>query len=317
MTALTNKALLALLADATGVSQAAPDPTQQSAPLVPLPQQIAELVGTDTPEADGLPTSIGGLRALIRTMLGQQQMPTGQWPMSMNRSATRLNLLEPRVDTQAQDVAVLRAQVATLTDLLGSTRADLLPRLALAEASLLTNTANDAAEAAKQEQVRLKTVALESKQTATDTTLALVQTRLTQDEAAIAQAQATATAAKAKADADETAAAVAQAIAIAARDTANANQVALNALNARFRLKRLPIPAIGIGATGTLNVVWDTPFADDNYNAVAQVEGVALLGLAADVTARTKDGCTVQLKNGLGIGITLASATVSITATHY
>jgi hypothetical protein len=317
MAALTNKALLALLVQSTGVSQLAPDPTQATAPLVPLPQQIAELVGTDTPEADGLPTSIGGLRALIRTMLGQQQMPTGQWPMSMNRSASRLNLLEPRVDTQAQDVAVLRAQVATLTDLLGSTRADLLPRLALAEASLLTNTANDAAEAAKQEQVRLKTVALESKQTATDAALALVQTRLTQDEAAIAQAQATATAAKAKADADETAAVVAQAIAIAARDTANANQVALNALNARFRLKRLPIPAIGIGATGTLNVVWDTPFTDDNYNAVAQVEGVALLGLAADVTARTATGCTVQLKNGLGIGITLASATVSITATHY
>lgn len=35
-----------------------------------------------------------------------------------------------------------------------------------------------------------------------------------------------------------------------------------------------------------------------------------------DYHARTKEGCPAQIKNGLGINITLAAATVSFPATH-
>jgi hypothetical protein len=87
-------------------------PTALDNAITPLIEQhLATIVGTDTPDAEGLPTDLAGLRSLLRTMLGQQQVPNGPWGMSMNRSATRLNILEPLVAAQQ---AVLEAQRAGL-----------------------------------------------------------------------------------------------------------------------------------------------------------------------------------------------------------
>ena len=279
---------------------------------------IAPLVGsTPDPDANAVPADMGGLRALLRTMLGQPQVPTGtDWPMSANRSAKRLTDLEQ--------------QFAAFQSLVLAKFTDLTPRLALAEATLASaqaglaaNTAADLLRDAKDSLIESATQANALDIAALKLQVAADEAKLTATASAAAAAQFTATAARneaataqQKADADATAALAAAAKADAAQATANQAQAGLTALAARFRTKQLPTPAVAIGGTMTMNVVWDTPFADDKYNAVPEFEGLSVLGLTAVVTNRTATGCTVTSKNVLGLALLAGAGLVTITAIH-
>jgi hypothetical protein len=318
MLTLTNKALLALLSDATGVSRVAPDPTQQSAPLVPLPDRIAALQGTDTDDAQGLPADIGGLRSLIRTMLGQQQMPTGQWPMSMNRSATRLNLLEPRVALLEQLVQQYAAG-ATATD---ASIKDLTAKLGLLSAAQVASDARQTAD-----EVRLAAVEAKATLTASATEAnrleiaknaaadALRDARLSTDEALITAAQAVATQAKAdaataqkKADDDAAAVQALQTQLTAVQATANAAQAAA-AANATALASKLDASAVQrfTVATPVVSLVVGTPYAvpvtlpkawaNGNYLVfLTKASGNTLLNVSLSDTAKTGPGFTLTMQ---------------------
>lgn len=222
--------------------------------------------------------------------------------------------------------------------------ADLGPRLALAETALASSQAQASAQAAQLQFLDAKATltasatdanalaitALQTRQGAGEAAQALLAARLTTEDAAIAAAQATATAAQfaasqaqagaataqAKADADATLALAAQAAAEAAKATATQALAASTALAARFRTKRMVTPGVALGGTMSMAIVWDVPFADDKYNAVAEFEGLALLGLTAVVTNRTATGCTVTSKNVLGLQLLAGAGTVTVTAIH-
>lgn len=295
------------LLTATGLDQVGSS-EQQGAPVLPLPAQIAALVGTDTPDAEGLPTDLAGLRSLIRTMLGQQQMPSGAWPMSMNRSATRLNLLEPRVTLLEQLVQQYAA---------GATATSAAVQSLTAQLSLLSaaQVASDTRQAA--DEVRLAAVEAKATLTASATEAnrleliknaaadALRDARLSQDETAIAAAQATATQAKAdaataqKLAADDAAAlltlqnqvAAAQATATAAQAAAAANATALAGKLDAASVQRFTTPTPGItvavGVPATFNVVLPKPFATNQYLVFfTKASGSALLNVQLSDTAK-------------------------------
>jgi hypothetical protein len=319
MTALTNKALLAQLAQATGLDQVPADPTQATAPFIPLPAQIAALQGIDTPDADGLPTDIGGLRTLIRTMLGQPQMPTGtSWPMSANRSATRLNLLEPRVALLEQLVQQYAAG-ATATD---ASVKELTARLSLLSAA---QAAADARQTA--DEVRLAAVEAKATLTASATEAnrleliknaaadALRDARLTNDEALIAAAQATATQAKAdaataqKLAADDAAAltalqgqlATVQATANAAQAAAAANAIALAGKLDASAVQRFTVatPAVSlvVGTPYAVPVTLPKAWTNGNYLVfLTKASGSTLLNVSLSDTAKTATGFTLTMQ---------------------
>ena len=60
---------------------------------------ITTVVGPPPPaDATTLPSDLSGLRALLRIILGQQQLPTDlDWRMSLHNSAIRLDVVEPVV----------------------------------------------------------------------------------------------------------------------------------------------------------------------------------------------------------------------------
>lgn len=87
--------------------------------------------------------------------------------------------------------------------------------------------------------------------------------------------------------------------------------------NPKIRTKRMATPAALIGATMTISVVWDIPFADANYTFTGvNLIGPSFLGLRPNVTAFTKDGCTVQVQNTLGLALVAAAGGLHISAIH-
>jgi hypothetical protein len=318
MQTITNKALLALLSEATGVSQAAPDPTQQSAPLVPLPRQIAALQGIDSQDAEGLPTDIGGLRSLIRTMLGQQQMPTGQWPMSMNRSATRLNLLEPRVSLLEQLVQQYAAGATATSQTVQQLTAQLGLLSAAQAAADARQTADEVRLAAVEAKATLTASATEAnrleliKNAAAD---ALRDARLTNDEALIAAAQAVANQAKtdaatAQKKADDDAAAIlalqsqlttVQATANAAQAAAAANATALAGKLDASAVQRFTVatPAVSlvVGTPYAVPVTLPKAWANGNYLVfLTKASGSTLLNVSLSDTAKTGTSFTLTMQ---------------------
>jgi hypothetical protein len=279
---------------------------------------LAPFVGpAPDPDADGVPADLGGLRTLFRTVLGQQMVPSGtEWPMSCNRSANRLSALE--------------LQFAALQNLVSAKFADLAPRLQLAEQTLTKTQAELAANRAADALADAKDNLLESAVRANTLDIAALKLQALADEAllsstasAAAAAQFTASvarseaqAAQQKADADAVATLAVKAVAEAAQASASQAQAALAALAGRFRTKQMSTPAVALGGTMTLQVVWDQPFADTNYNAIAEFEGLAVLNLTAVVTNRTATGCTVSSKNVLGLALLAGVGTVTITAIH-
>jgi hypothetical protein len=275
-------------------------------------------------EASVLPADINGLRTLLRTMLGQQSVPTGTtWEMSCNRSATRLNLLEQMVAAKFADIMPRLAFAETV---LNSTRAAAAANTAATDFLAAKDDLQDAAIRAN----ALDTLALQKQVAADELAIAALQTRATNDEALIAAAQqkatdaqfdanmakAGATAAAAKADAAASATTAAKAAADAAQATATTAQAGLATLAGRFRTVRVATPGVAIGGTMSLAITWPTPFADDKYNAVAEFEGMSLLGLSAVVTNRTATGCTVTSKNVLGLQLLAGQGTLTVTAIH-
>jgi len=273
------------LCTATGLDQAGGS-DQQSGPFVPLPVRIAQLEGTYTDDADGLPTDIGGLRSLIHTMLGQQQMPSGQWPMSNHRSATRLNLLEPRV-------ALLEQRLEQVAAGLEATDAEVeatVARLELLRAALATSDAQQATDAVRLLGVEAKATLTASateanrlelaKNTAAD---ALRDARLSQDATAIAAAQATATQARSEASlaqkkADDDAAALlvlqAQLTTVQQAAATNATNLAAVAADVATRLPasavqrftvNLPAVTIQVLTPYAQTVTLPKPFPNANY----------------------------------------------------
>jgi hypothetical protein len=316
MTALTNKALLARLADATGVSQAAPDPTQATAPLVPLPQQIIQAVNNGLSELAGVPDygAVASTRTAMRNDVLLQNFRAFQSSQQTINDATQqlLTALLAGADRAGAQVAVLTGQMqlaqlaATASDakqVAYGLRLDALETKAVLVAS--------ATEANRLDIVKLQ---------AAD---ALLQARATTDEAAIAAAQATANqardaAALAQKKADDDAAAVLVAVAKAdtAQATASAAQQAQAAFAARFRSARVTLPQIPLG--GTIDVVVTfAAFADANFTALAEPAGLTLLGLdATEVpTARTASTVTFKIKNVLGLVIA-AGGVLNFIALH-
>lgn len=68
--------------------------------------------------------------------------------------------------------------------------------------------------------------------------------------------------------------------------------------NPKIRSKRVLMGATLVSANPTVSVVWDTPFADANYNlqVTLQSTNTGLLGLIPTITAQTATGATVTLK---------------------
>jgi hypothetical protein len=92
-------------------------PVSLDSTVTPLiEQRLSVLVGVETPDSARMPATLAGVRALLSTMIGQQNVPSGPWPMNMNRSATRLNLLEPRATALETGLASLEIEVNSLRD---------------------------------------------------------------------------------------------------------------------------------------------------------------------------------------------------------
>lgn len=142
------------------------------------------------------------------------------------------------------------------------------------------------------------------------------------------QTHADAQAATAKAEAIAAAAADASTKASAAKQEAQqtAAQDATTKTNAvasiaaatpsRIRAKRVPVPALAIGAAQAVAVAWDTPFPSTAYTVPTPgVEGPVLLGLPV-VSNRTATGCTVTLKNTGVVALAAGAATLHVLAIH-
>jgi hypothetical protein len=236
--------------------------------------------------------------------------------MSCNRSANRLSALE--------------LQFAALQNLVSAKFADLASRLQLAEQMLTKTQAELAANRAADALADAKDNLLESAVRANTLDLAALKLQALADEAllsstasAAAAAQFTASvarseaqAAQQKADADAVATLAVKAVAEAAQASASQAQAALAALASRFRNVRVATPAVGITGTMTMAITWPTPFADSNYNAGPEFEGLALLGLEGAVSNRTPTGCTVTAKNILGLALLAGAGTLTVTAIH-
>ena len=263
------------------------------------------------PDVHGVPGDLAGIRVMLFALLGGGSVTT-----SLAALAARLLAVEN--------------SFASFQGLVQAKFTDLSPRLALAESTLASTQAALAANTAADLLRDAKDNLTESAIRANELDIAALKLQATADEAkltatasAAAAAQATATFARneaanaqTKAEADATLALAAKAAADAAQATASQAQAALTTLAARFRTKRLPTPQVGIGGTMTFAVVWDTPFADDKYNAVPEFEGLALLGLEGTVSNRTATGCTVTCKNVLGLALAAGAGTLTITAIH-
>jgi hypothetical protein len=273
-----------------------------------IEQAIEPLVGTTTVAAPGMsdmPQSLNGLRAALFALLTRQAMLEQFVTAKFADMAPRLALAEQTVaSTQAQGTAT--AALAAFLD----------AKDALQDAAIQANA--------------LDTLALQKRAAAEELALATLQARATADEALItatkdkadaAQFEATmakgaAAAAQQKAEAAAAATTTAKAAADAAQATASTAQAGLATLTGRFRTKRLSTPAVAIGGTMKIDVTWDVPFPDDKYNAVAEFEGLGLLGLTAVVTNRTATGCTVVSKNVLGLQLLAGAGMVTVTAIH-
>ena len=336
MLTLTNKAQLARLLVATGLDQVSNDPDQSNAPLIPLPQQIAAVAGTDTEDADGLPTTVGGLRSLIRTLMGQAQIPTGTtWPMSLNRSATRLNLLEPRV-------ALLEQRLEQVADGLDATDAEVeatVARLELLRAALATSDAQQAADAVRLAAVEAKATLTASateanrleiaKNTAAD---ALRDAHLSQDATAIAAAQATATQARAEASlaqkkAEYDAAALlvlqAQLTTVQQAAAANATNLASVATDVATRLPasavqrftvNLPAVTIQVLTPYAQVVTLPKPFPNANYLVFLDKASGGLLNTELGDKDKTAGTFTLTARNTGAVSLAMPAGVAEVLA---
>jgi hypothetical protein len=293
------------------VGMSAPDPAGQSAPVETVDARLADLrvsiTGQTTPP------------------------PKTGWAMSNNRSANRLNALEPKVEAMF-DVLVEQHGPQILLALAQAQEAR--AAAAAVAADLAANTLADEAQTAWIELV-------DAKATATKAELALVKADTAANKAALAaaqsattaaqtkadSAQAKAEAAQSKADAASTAAAAAQANAAtaisnaaaanteaqAAKAQALATQTALTAFIARFRIKRQATPAMLLGATATVVVPWDVPYADAAYTTQLTIEGT---GLQIKYKSHTKNDVTVEISNLLGLNLLAGAGTINAQALH-
>ncbi|WP_324671030.1 hypothetical protein [Hymenobacter sp. GOD-10R] len=223
-------------------------------------------------------------------------------------TATQL-ALEANTLADAQDRAYAQAtqsQVAALAaaqDLLKAQATANTQAIATAQAA-----ANAAQAKADADEVLAKAAQVKAEQALTAAQAA---------QASANTAQASATTAISNAASAATAASAAQSTATAAQTSATAAQTAVAALADRFRSKRISTPAMLIGAEATINVVWDKPFTDNLYTMnKPELVGGSILGLAAQVTAHTAAGCTVKIKNTLGLQLAAGAATLEITALH-
>lgn len=253
-------------------------------------------------------TALVQVQDILVNVAGQPNLPgTSDWRMSCRKNALRLDAVEP-------DLALVKSQVAAL--LVG----DLDPRLALVEAGqrrlvadLNANTLSDQAAAAREVARDLKLAAAQASLDALNLKAIAGDQASAEIKAAAARAQATAEAAQAKADTATQAAATARDQAIAARDQAVAAGVAVTSLAARIKTGSVTVPQIGLGTTITVKLTWATPFPTAVYTAVPAAQGLALLGLSADVISQTAADVTIQIKNVLGLAIA-AGGSVAVIA---
>jgi len=301
---------------------------QQIAPLQQTLSTLQNAVGTG--EGAGLQS----VDARARLIMGQDypMLDDGQvWPMSCRNNYFA--------------IAALQVQVQALADTLTARFAEFAPRLDLVQTQLTSVQAQQRADELADQALQAYAQATDAKATEAQARAAeaLAKTQLNtaaeaslaaqlgKDEQAIAEARARAEAAFALAtSATNTAAAAGtqsanaqasatQAISTAAgaQTTATAAQAAVVALAARTRTKRISTPGMAVGATATIKVTWDTPFADSNYTLSAPaLVGGTLLGLAASITAQTAADCTVQIKNVLGLVIAAGAGILEVTAVH-
>ena len=255
------------------------------------------------------------------------------------------------LEDMPQNLNGLRARALALTNRLGLLEQfvtakflDMSPRLLLAEQTLATTASAgrataDLAAFLEAKDTLLETavaantldiIAWQKRTAATELALAVLQARAAGDEAQLATVQrlaeaaqldatlarAAASAMQARAEAAADLATKAKAVADTAATAAASAQASLTALASRFRSVRVATTAVAVGGTMTIVVVWPTPFADANYNAVAEFEGLGLLGLAAVVTNRTATGCTISSRNVLGLALLAGAGMVTVTAIH-
>jgi hypothetical protein len=272
------------LASVVGLPLGPADPLASTAPLLSIPGQLQIIMGQNLPN------------------------PDGQWVMSNNALYYAM--------------AGLRAQFTALADLLAATRADLLPRLQLAESAGLATAATDQAQTAQlaalaqqQQATTLALTALQAYQVSSKADIALLKAQATTDETAIAKAQATADSAKADATQAINAAALAQSRADAAQATATAasqaaatNAAALTAVQADVA-KRLPTDAVRrgsvtaaavsvvVGTPARTQVVFAQPMAGPDYEVFLTKPAGSLLGVELGWENKTVNGFTITRTN--------------------
>lgn len=311
-----NGIIAKLLADAT-------------APLMTDLTLVKQQVGV-APDAPTVPTVDARLLALRTDVTGQATLIG---PRMTNRSSAL------RLDAFEAALALLDSKVTTLTDALAAQYASLAPRLEIGEANTRLSLANDALNAAAAQSADAKAAAAISKAEAADAkavaarlvadaALALAQAdqvgtaeakaAATTAQAAADKAQATASDAAALAAADKVAAAEARALAAEAKTTALAAQATADKLAARFRGKLVATPAITLAVNGSTSVpvLWDTPFADANYEIELTPQGTSLLGVRLSYTSKTAAGFSLLLTNLGALSLAIAAGVVDATALH-
>ena len=268
-----------------------------------LQNTVGALQTAVVPEENGVPAKVDNR---LRVMMGQDfpLLPEGQdWEMNIRRNYFAIKGLGTALAALSESVTARFAE-------LGPAVALALSTAQAAQADVEANELVDIAQAAELHAVEAKAVAAQTKADA-------AQALASGNTVAISAAQTKADAAQAKAEAAQAQATAAIAAAAAAQAQATAASTATTALAGRIRTKRVATPAMAIGGTATMNVVWETPFPDNLYtmSAPALVSG-SLLGLAATVTAHSPTGCTVQIKNTLGLVLLAGAGTLELNAIH-
>lgn len=347
MQTLTNKALLARLADATGVSQAAPDPTQQSAPLVPLPTQIVEAVNAGLSQLAGVPdySAVSSTKVSMRNDVLRQTLNAFQASQQTYNELqdARTVLLEVRFDQLAAGLSATSAEGKATAARVELVRAALLATQSQLDASK-ADTALVVARLVVVEQQqaadKLADAALAAHEASQDAQLALLSARAGTDEALITAAQAAATAAQARADQAITAAAAAQSTATnagtaasAAQTTAtqasqaaatNATNLATVAADVATRLPAAsvqrfvaPTPSItvAVGVPATFNVVLPKPFATNQYLVFfTKASGAALLNVQLSDTTKLPGSFTATMQQTGLASLAVAASSAEVLA---
>jgi hypothetical protein len=304
-----------------------------------VPEQIEavkkELAGVVTPDGESMPADLAGLRSLIRTMLGQPTMPRGNWPMSNNRSAKRLDALEPEVEQLRLDLDAIQLTPGPqgeqgpqgIAGPQGSAGAD------GAQGPKGNTGAKGAAGDAGPQGVSGPVGATGATGPRGDTGAQGPQ-GMKGDTGAQGPIGTTgvagpkgdtgatgptgATGAKGDVGPTGTQGPKGETGAVgpvgATGATGAQGPIGADLTNPRIRTKRVQTPAMLISANPVVNVVWDTPFPDANYTLQATLQSTnsGLLGLIPTITAQSATGATVTLK--VLLSLAAGAGTVHFTA---